>query len=443
MTAVGPSVIVAVLILFLKFAMDRADITELENRFFMSSFTYIFLIAVLIAALFSTVVSRYVSDCVFHKDDRALGASVFGVMTAASVLSGGAMLVLCVGMFIASDVPVYFLLLYYLLGILVANAYVVMTYVSALKEYKEVTLSYFAGILLAVIVYFLAEGVWGMHPVVAAYAALTCGYALLNGMLIFWCVNAFGIPQEDYFGFLHYFVRFPKLLMSGLFYVLGFYSATIIYWNHADVRERVSIFWTAPAYDLAMFLAILVNMSALVIFVVKVETSFFDKYVAYLSALNMGSYHRIKKEQESMTNSIRCQLFFVYEVQLIITVVLICLANVFFPYLNISVQVLNLFMILSMGIYTVFCMYFTIIFLYYFEDHTAACIAPCIFLGITAILAAAACQMGRAFYPLPLLAGGFGGWMAAFGMLRYRLMHLDSFLMCKGAQEEYRKGEVK
>ena len=64
-------------------------------------------------------------------------------MTAASVLSGGAMLVLCVGMFIASDVPVYFLLLYYLLGILVANAYVVMTYVSALKEYKEVTLSYF------------------------------------------------------------------------------------------------------------------------------------------------------------------------------------------------------------------------------------------------------------------------------------------------------------
>ena len=443
MTAVGPSVIVAVLILFLKFAMDRADITELENRFFMSSFTYIFLIAVLIAALFSTVVSRYVSDCVFHKDDRALGASVFGVMTAASVLSGGAMLVLCVGMFIASDVPVYFLLLYYLLGILVANAYVVMTYVSALKEYKEVTLSYFAGILLAVIVYFLAEGVWGMHPVVAAYAALTCGYALLNGMLIFWCVNAFGIPQEDYFGFLHYFVRFPKLLMSGLFYVLGFYSATIIYWNHADVRERVSIFWTAPAYDLAMFLAILVNMSALVIFVVKVETSFFDKYVAYLSALNMGSYHKNKKEQESMTNSIRCQLFFVYEVQLIITVVLICLANVFFPYLNISVQVLNLFMILSMGIYTVFCMYFTIIFLYYFEDHTAACIAPCIFLGITAILAAAACQMGRAFYPLPLLAGGFGGWMAAFGMLRYRLMHLDSFLMCKGAQEEYRKGEVK
>lgn len=443
MTAVGPSVIVAVLILFLKFAMDRADITELENRFFMSSFTYIFLIAVLIAALFSTVVSRYVSDCVFHKDDRALGASVFGVMTAASVLSGGAMLVLCVGMFIASDVPVYFLLLYYLLGILVANAYVVMTYVSALKEYKEVTLSYFAGILLAVIVYFLAEGVWGMHPVVAAYAALTCGYALLNGMLIFWCVNAFGIPQEDYFGFLHYFVRFPKLLMSGLFYVLGFYSATIIYWNHADIRERVSIFWTAPAYDLAMFLAILVNMSALVIFVVKVETSFFDKYVAYLSALNMGSYHRIKKEQESMTNSIRCQLFFVYEVQLIITVVLICLANVFFPYLNISVQVLNLFMILSMGVYTVFCMYFTIIFLYYFEDHTAACIAPCIFLGITAILAAAACQMGRAFYPLPLLAGGYGGWMAAFGMLRYRLMHLDSFLMCKGAQEEYRKGEVK
>ena len=443
MTAVGPSVLVAVLILFLKYAMDRAGITELENRFFMSSFTYIFLVAVLISALFCTVLSRYVSDCVFSGDDKALGASVFGVLTVTSVLSGSVMLALCIGMYHKSDVPPYFLILYYLLGILVANAYTIMTYVSALKEYKEVSFSYFAGIILAAIVYVLAHNMWGMHTVVAAYLALTCGYFLLNVMLVFWCVNAFGMPRENFFGFLYYFVRFPRLFVSGFFYMLGLYSATILYWNSADIREQVSIFRTAPTYDLAMFLAILVNMSALVIFVVKVETAFFDKYVAYLSALNNGSYNRIRKEQESMTNSIRCQLFFVYEVQMIITVVLICLANVFFPYLNISVQVLNLFMVLSMGVYTVFCMYFTMIFLYYFEDHTAACIASCIFLGITSMLAVIACRLGGAFYPLPLLGGGFCGWMSAFWFLRHRLWHLNSFLMCKGVQEPDRKGALK
>lgn len=95
------------------------------------------------------------------------------------------------------------------------------------------------------------------------------------------------------------------------------------------MREHVSIFRTVPNYNLAMFAAIAVNMSALVIFVVKAETASFDKYVAYLSAVNQGSYSRIEKERENMNNTIHYQLFFVYGVQLIITVILICLANVF------------------------------------------------------------------------------------------------------------------
>ena len=132
-----------------------------------------------------------------------------------------------------------------------------------------------------------------------------------------------------------------------------------------------------------------------------------------------------------MGNVLRYQLFFVYEVQLIITVVLICLANVFFPYLNISVQVLNMFMVLSMGLYTVFCMYFTVVFLYYFEDHAGACAGPCVFLAVTAVVAVAAVFVGMPFYTLALLAGGLSGWIVSFGRLRYRLEHLNAFLMCR------------
>lgn len=431
MTAVGPSVLVAVMLIFLKIVMDRADITELENRFFISSFTYVFLISILICAFFSTVLSRYISDCVFMRAEKEICASVFGVLTVGSVISGGIMLALCIAMWVYSKVPVSFLVIYYLLGVLVTDAYNLMTYVSALKQYKEVTFSYFMGMLLAAGVYAFAVYVLGIHVVVAAYLALTSGYFLLVLMLTFWCVKAFGEPEGNYFAFLRYFVRYPKLLVSGGCYMMGFYVATVIYWFFSDMRECVSIFWTAPPYDLAMFLAIIANMSSLVIFVVRVETAFFDKYVAYLSALNNGSYDRIEKERESMGNVLRYQLFFVYEVQLIITVVLVCLANVFFPYLNISVQVLNMFMVLSMGLYTVFCMYFTVVFLYYFEDHAGACAGPCIFLAVTAVVAVAAVFVGKPFYTLALLAGGLCGWIVSFGRLRYRLEHLNAFLMCR------------
>lgn len=432
MTAVGPSVLAAILILALKFLMDRAEIPELESRFFISSFTYIFLISILVSSFFNTMLSRYISDCVFRKAEREICASVFGMLTVATAVSGILMLLLCLGMYFYSGVPLQFLALYYCLGIMVTDTYTVMTYVSALKQYREVTFSYFAGMLLALVIYLISRYFFRMQVVLAAYLGLTVGYFLVLFLLVFWCVKAFGKPEGRYFSCLAYLVRYPKLTVSGFCYMLGFYIATICYWGFSDMSEQISIFRTAPNYDLAMFMAIAVNMSGLVIFVVKAETAFFDKYVAYLSALNGGAYDRIEKERENMNNTIHYQLFFVYEVQLIITVVLICLANVFFPYLNVSAQVLNMFMVLSMGLYTVFNMYFTVIFLYYFEDHTGACIGPCVFLLVTAALAAAACVFGRPFYTLPLLIGGLSGWILSFWRLRYRLAHLNVYLMCRG-----------
>lgn len=431
MTAIGPSVLAAILILAMKFLMDRAGVSELESRFFISSFTYVFLIAILISAFLCTTLSRYISDCIFWKAEREICASVFGSLAVGTAISGIVMLLLCFGLYTYSDVPLYFLVPYYCLGVMVTNTYNIMTYVSALKQYKEVTFSYFAGLLLAAVIYLVCSRIYGWSVVMAAYLGLACGYTLVVLLLVFWCAKAFGKPGPKYFAFLKYFIRYPKLTVSGFCYMLGFYIATVIYWWFSDMSEQVSIFRTAPSYDLAMFMAIAVNMSSLVIFVVKAETAFFDKYVAYLSALNEGSYARIEKERESMNHVIHYQLFFVYEVQLIITVVLICLANVFFPYLGISSQVLNMFMILSMGLYTVFCMYFTVIFLYYFEDHTGACIGPCVFLAVTAALAVTACFFGKPLYSLPLLVGGLCGWILSFWRLRYRLAHLNGFLLCR------------
>ena len=92
------------------------------------------------------------------------------------------------------------------------------------------------------------------------------------------------------------------------------------------------------------------NVPALVIFVVKVETAFYEKYTLYVSALNNGTHDLIQKERDVMARALRHQLFFVYEIQLIITVVLVCLVSVFFPYLNASTYMLHIFVILSLGV---------------------------------------------------------------------------------------------
>lgn len=67
----------------------------------------------------------------------------------------------------------------------------------------------------------------------------------------------------------------------------------------------------------------------------------------------------------------------------IITVILVCLVSVFFPFVNASIHMLDMFVMLNMGIYAVFCMYFTIVVFYHFSDYGGVCLSILVFLVIT------------------------------------------------------------
>lgn len=432
MTTIGPTVLSALLMLVLNTLLSRTGLTVLESRFFISSTTCAFLSALVISALFSAPVSRYIADCVYLGKEADIFPSAFGVLALSTTISGIVMFLLCAGAYYSSyEVPMSFLVSYYFLGVLATNAYNLMTYASALKHHKELTFSFVLGLLLAVGVFLFCDKQVEADRVTAACIALASCFFVVVFALVLQCTRAFGMPQGQYFAFFSYFRQYPALAAGGVLYILGLYSPTVIYWFFSGIREQVSIFRSVPSYDMAMFLAFVVNIPSLVIFVVKVETAFYEKYTSYVSALNNGTLYLLQKERKVMTRVIFQELFFVYEVQLIITVVLICLVSVFFPYLGASIQMLHMFVILSLGLCTVFCMYFTMVVFYYFSDYTGACISSLVFLAVTVLVAAMACQ-GGSFYalPLPLLVGGLSGWCVSFMLLRRRMEKLDSFLMC-------------
>lgn len=431
MTTVGPSIMFLLLLFSIRIVMNRYHATELEMNFFTASFTYVFMLAIILSAFLNTVVSRYVSDQIFEKKEDDICASMFGVLTIGSAGAGILAAVLCAFLYAKDQPSIVFLLGYYLLALLATNCYNLITYVSALKEYKEVTSSYFLGILVTILMFLLLHNGVGVHLIMAVYWALDAGFFVINLILVYWCVKAFGKPSKKYFEFMHYFKKYPKLMISGLCYILGFYISNIVYWFASDMKMIVSIFHVAPNYDMAIFLATLINMSAMIIFEVKTETTFYEKYVSYLSVLNQGTYELIEKERQSMQNTINLQLFFVYEVQLIITIILICLANIVYPYFGINAQILNMFILLSMGLYCTFCMYFTIVFLYYFEDHTAACLAPVVFFVIVLIGSLICACLGSPYYPIPVLAGSLAGWIVSFVSLRRRIKNLNAYLLCQ------------
>lgn len=429
LSTIGPAVMSAVLILVLKTLLDQAGLTELESRFFISANTVAFVVATLVSVAFAAPVSRYISDCIFLNQEDNICPSAFGVLAISAAVSGAIMLIPCCSMWRQGGTPMSFLVCYYLLGVLVTCSYSLMTYASALKHYKSLTYSFLGGAGAAVLV-FLAAVYWmGMHRVQAAVLCLVVDYAIIVFALAYQCVRAFGAPKGDCFEFLTYFRKYPTLAVAGFSYTLGLYAPTLIYWFFSGIAEQVSVFRTTPSFDVSMFLAVIVNMPSLVIFVVKVETTFYEKYTGYVSALNNGTYRQIERERGIMGRALRSQLFYVYEVQLILTIVLDCVVTVLFPFYNLSLFMLDMVVVLSLGVYAAFCMYFTIVVFYYFSDYGGAFWSALVFLGVGVAGAFVAVHFND-YYGLPLLVAGVCGWLVSFVLLRRRMENLDSFLMC-------------
>lgn len=428
---IGPTVTFIIMLFGLQYVMRLYHTSEAENLFFISSFTYAFLVAILISSLVNTILSRYVSDKIYEEKVEDISASIFGVLTVGSVCSGLVMLVFCVLMHYYDSMPVSFLVAYYLLGVLATNTYTLMTYISALKEYKKVTASFGVGVLMAIPSFYCCKELIQLPVIFSLYITLGITFFCIDLMLVFFSIKAFGRPGKNCFDFLVYYKKYPLLVLTGFAYMLGFYITNIIYWNLSDMQVRVSIFKTAPSYDVAMFWAVMINLPSMVIFVVKTETGFYEKYKKYISALNTDTYKSIEKYRIELQNILKLQLFFVYEVQLIITILSLSVADILFPYFGIGNNILSMFKVLGMGLYCTLCMYFTMVFLFYFVDYVSAFITTMSFLGIVTIMSFTCSKLGNAYYPLPLLFAGISGWVISFVLLRYRMKKLNGYLFCK------------
>lgn len=430
-TTIGTSLVFILLLFVLRFLMGYYHSTELDMLFFTEAFTHIFLEASLIAGAVNTILSRYISDCIFAGKEKDISASMFGAMMVVDIVSGIISGIYALLLYMVDGKSPVLCMAFYFLSLLATNAYVLIIFVSALKEYKQITISYLIGAVLSIGLFWPFYYGLGQPIVESMFLSLSIGFFIIDLAMVYCCLKAFGMPGRRYFAFLKGFIKFPALAGSGICYVVGFYASNIIYWYFSDMQVRAGIFSAAPNYDLAMFLAILINLTGLMIFEIKAETSFYEKYVLYLSMLEKGNYEQIERERQNLQNNMNLQLFFVYEVQLIITVLLICLIHIIYPYLGISTQVLNLFLILGMAVYCIECMYFTIIFLYYLEDHRGALLGPAVCCALIIAGSILCCFIGMPYYPIPVLAGGIVGWIISFLALRRRVKNLNEFLFCK------------
>lgn len=313
----------------------------------------------------------------------------------------------------------------YLLYMALIIVFSMMEYLSTIKDYIKIVKSFVSGIIVAITMAVVLMKFTNLREVVSLLLSMNCGFLTIISMLISYLNSYFGRSSRssrNYYKFLTYFDRFPSLFFIALFYTLGLYSHNFIFWS-SELRVVVAdTYIYAPVYDVPTFYAFLSILPSMIIFVVSVETSFYEKYRTYYNLITgKGNFEDIEDARKDMTRVLWAEIWNMMEIQLFFTLISIVVGHYLLPRIGFTQVSMDIFNILALGAYMNAIMLVVILILLYFEDKRGA-----LFISASYLLT------NVAFTYITLIYGenlyGLGFFMAAFISLVISLIELRVYL---------------
>ena len=282
-----------------------------------------------------------------------------------------------------------------------------LAYCGALHDYSGVSRGFIAGLLVAVSgAVGCAYAGWGAAPMMAAFA---CGLAITFFILASRILGVFVQPVIGLKGHLaelasgigHYWL----LATGSLLAIVAIWIDKWIIWLGPYGVGLDNGLVSAPLYDGAMFVAYLMIIPALGMFVTAIETRFLVAYRGYYQAIrHHASLARIRANGERLAGAFGELLWPIVQLQAVLCVVLIMAAPAVASWLGVQHQQIG---ILRLGLLAAL---FQFVFLacssllLFFDLHRRYLALQLLFLGSQCVLTLVTMKLGYAYYGLGHLA---------------------------------------
>lgn len=432
LVAAGPwiaaVVTVNILILLSDFYFDDLS----QRDLFMGTIVYSFVFSQIVTAPWQLLITRYLSDQLFQKSYEAIRPSFFGISRLVLFVSVG------IGIFYyyGKTLPLSYKLMAVSLFVFLSLLWVLMIYLSAIKNYQMIAWGFVIGgtVSVALTAYLIHQPIdfGAFNHSSNVLFAYTLGTMTTYGILLYSFLTEFYQGEGRNFDFLIYLGPYRRLVGIGFFYTLGLWIDDLIMWYSPLSVSIHDTYQYAPLYDNAMFLAYLTVIPTMVMFMVSVETEFYDLYKRYYGlAAKQGTLRELEAARGEMRQSIYRQILHTLEVQTILTITLIVLSGRIFSYLGIPLIVRDIFRIASLGALCNIFVLIIILVLLYFEGSRHALWIAGAFLVANGVLTTILIPYGVDFYGVGYFAGSFITLVFAFVVLvRFlRDIHYNTFAL--------------
>jgi polysaccharide biosynthesis protein PelG len=378
LVSLGPFILCTIIIAAILLLMGFMDISYKDRELFIATIVYCFIFSQIIASGFKMIISRFIADMIFTEKYDMILPSLFGLLGFAIPISGAAGLIFLFN----SPLPFLLKLVSYLLFMELIIVFIMMEYLSAVKDYMKIVKSFLAGIALIIALSFVFIKYTNIETVLAMLLALVAGFTLIIAYLFAYLIKFYGRSSGRYFNFLEYFDKYPSLFFVGIFYTLGLYIHNFIFWTSELGVKIGQTYVYAPVYDVPTFYAFLSIMPSMVMFVVSVETSFYDKYKAYYALITgKGNFKDIESARKEMTRVLWSEIRNIMELQLFFTLVFIAAGSYILPRLGLTQLSVDIFNLLALGGFMAIVMMIIMLLLLYFEDRKGAVFVATTFLA--------------------------------------------------------------
>jgi polysaccharide biosynthesis protein PelG len=383
-----------------------------------ATIAYSFIFSLINSGGFVLLISRYISDCIYTKEYSRILPSFYGIQTVIIIVSG------LIGMvfYSISPLPFTYKFLAYILFILLNMLWVEMSYISAVRNYIEIVKAFLGGGLIIIITSVTLTEIIKTEEEQIFIFSITLGFFFIVANLGVYIKSYFKYLEGDIFDFLTYMKKYRTIFFTGLLLTLAAYAHNFIFWFSGYRTIIGGTYVTCPLYDVAVFFSMVITIPATVLFIVSVETNFYEKYKQYYSSvLNGGTIHEIKIARKEMISVLFQEITYVMEIQLFVSIVSVVLGIKYLVKLNFTEFATNLFSILAIASFGYICFFIVLLIFLYFDERKEVFIASVIFLLSSIVFSLISLGLGENYY-------GFGYFIAAFVSLGYSLLRLFKFL---------------
>jgi uncharacterized membrane protein len=380
------------------------------------------------------IFTRQVSDLIYVDRNRDAGSAhlsfLLATLVLAAAVAAAGILPMSLGGII--DHPGLFSAAAVVLFTATCANWVLLSFISLLKSYTGILLTYLGGSLASFFGTFLLGRVWSTGGALTGYAA---GQVMTVLVLYGMTLARFRPAGFSLKGFASYLGRYRMLFAAGILYAWATWADKVVFWFAFGSAVPGSWMRTFDPYDVPIFFSILTLIPGLIYFTIETETAFYPRLREFLRCISFEPYAKIQERKYAMIRSLGEAMRGQGLLQLIVSGTLVLAAPVLGPALfgsGINIPALRI----SLAAAFFHSLFLSLmIFLFYLEHYGRAAAATLVFFGVncaasilTAVLA------DTRLLGVSYLAGGIMGSIAAGVFLVRALRRFDHTMYIRASR---------